>query len=244
MECIEPRWAKKFKPDPLEEGSVHVWRVRSDLGLDRWTELLSAAEKEKLARFRFAPDAARRATGRGALRELLGDYLGLPARDLVFDLERNGKPILAPSVGHVDRNFNVSHSGEWVLLAFTRQSAVGIDIEKWKPLDLLQVAKHSFMAEELAEWLQHPESAREETFFSTWTLKESYLKALGRGLSKDLRSFRVRVAVGEQPALLWCADSAEEAQRWRLQRLDVAPNYSASLAVQSSIDRVHCFTMA
>jgi 4'-phosphopantetheinyl transferase len=245
MELVPPMWQPKLMADRLEAGGAHVWRVRSDAGCDRWDELLSGPERERLERVRSRDDARRQAAGRGALRRLLGDYLGTAPGDIVLAAEPHGKPALAGPAGGRDLNFNVSHSGDWVLIAFARQSPVGVDIEKWRPVETAEIAGQIFMKEELLEWMRLPESARNEVFFDAWTLKEAYLKALGSGLSKDPRSFRMRVgSPGKKPELVWCADDAEAPHRWSFSRLDVAAGYSAALASRRVVERVFTYTLA
>ncbi len=86
-------------------------------------------------------------------------------------------------------HFNVSHSGQWVVAAFS-DKPVGIDIEKIREVNL-QIAHRFFSAEEINHLMRMPEHLRTTGFFNFWTLKESYLKALGTGLTRPLSSFAV-----------------------------------------------------
>jgi 4'-phosphopantetheinyl transferase len=85
--------------------------------------------------------------------------------------------------------FNISHSGGYVLLALDA-APVGIDIERWTDVDCQALAGVSFHEDERALLAREP-SAR--LFFDLWTLRESYVKMLGTGLSADTRSFKVVV---------------------------------------------------
>jgi 4'-phosphopantetheinyl transferase len=226
---------------------AQVWRVRADTGEaedDRWRLLLAGPERERLARFHFAADARREAVSRGALRVLLGGYLGLPPEELAFATEAKGKPVLAGAAPGERIEFNVSHSGEWVLLAFARGRRVGIDLERWREIEAEQILRDFFLPEELEEWRQWPEAGRPAAFFGAWTLKEAYLKALGAGLAKPLRSFRVRIGPGVPAALAWCAEDDRAPDRWSLVPLEVAPGYSAALAAENEISGVASFTLA
>ena len=101
----------------------------------------------------------------------------------------HGKPRLVQPKG---LSFNISHSGEWTVAAFS-DCEVGVDIQQIKPVDM-RLADRYFAAEE-RETLALSQCAQ-DLFFRLWTLKESYLKALGTGLSRPLNSFTVRFSEG------------------------------------------------
>lgn len=81
--------------------------------------------------------------------------------------------------------FNLSHSGNYVLLALDTFS-VGVDVEVWRPESYRKLANACFHPKEIG---QMEEDCSAKTFFDLWVLKESYVKMLGCGLSMDLASF-------------------------------------------------------
>ncbi len=89
--------------------------------------------------------------------------------------------------------FNLSHSGEWTVLALS-DSEVGVDIQQVKPVDM-RLAKRFFGEEEVKK-LQDAGDNAERLFYRFWTVKEAYLKALGTGLNRPLNSFSVRFTAG------------------------------------------------
>jgi 4'-phosphopantetheinyl transferase len=89
-------------------------------------------------------------------------------------------------------HFNISHSGDYVLLA-AADAPVGIDIELWTDGDCSALADAAFHEDERALLGRSP-SAR--SFFDLWTLKESYVKMLGTGLSAGTKSFKVIIDGG------------------------------------------------
>jgi len=110
----------------------------------------------------------------------------LQKEDLLFALGDHNKPFL---IQRPNLHYNISHSGQWVVAAFS-ELPVGVDIEKVKKANL-PVAERFFSTEEKS-FLQNLEDAeRDEWFFNFWTVKESYLKAIGTGLTKPLSSFSV-----------------------------------------------------
>lgn len=110
----------------------------------------------------------------------------LPANETAIAYGDNSKPYFQQ---HPELQFNLSHSGAWVVAAFS-DKPVGIDIEKIKHVNL-DIARRFFAADEITYLQGLPDSERMEGFFSLWTLKESYLKALGTGLTRSLNSFMV-----------------------------------------------------
>jgi 4'-phosphopantetheinyl transferase len=108
----------------------------------------------------------------------------------LFKLETNefGKPFLK---GHEDFHFNISHSRDWVVCA-CGAAPVGVDIEFVRAIDL-DLAVRYFSAEDCRGLFEKEQAGRIRHFYELWTLKESYIKAVGRGLSMPLDSFTVKL---------------------------------------------------
>lgn len=92
--------------------------------------------------------------------------------------------------------FNVSHFGNWVVLAVEDVGSIGIDVERMSPIDL-DIAKRYFSSYEYSDLMSISPEYRIEHFFRLWTLKEAYIKADGRGLSIPLDSFGFCVRANE-----------------------------------------------
>lgn len=84
--------------------------------------------------------------------------------------------------------FNLSHAGDYAVLAVSEES-VGVDIERWRRADTAALARRFYHPEEQALLAGAEDPV--ERFFSIWALKESYIKALGRGFSISPLSFAV-----------------------------------------------------
>lgn len=135
-------------------------------------------------------------------RNLEDRYRALAARMLLYDtieletrLKRSEINILRnrygkPYLGNGDHfHFNLSHSGEWVVCA-THDRQLGVDIERQHTVDYLAIARRFFAAEEYGRLMKAERAADlRSLFFEIWTLKESFIKALGVGLSMPLQSF-------------------------------------------------------
>lgn len=104
-----------------------------------------------------------------------------------FLLNEYGKPHLPTNI---NLQFNSSHSGDWIVCAVD-EKAIGIDIEQIKDTDILEIAEGFFATEDYDQIMATDSNARKELFYDIWTLKESYIKALGKGLSIKLDSFSI-----------------------------------------------------
>jgi 4'-phosphopantetheinyl transferase len=154
--------------------------------LSELASLLSTEERARLERFRVRDDQRRFLAGRGLLRILLGAHLRGPAGELEFKYSSAGKPYLAPRAGVPMVHFNVSHSGNLVVLAFHPAGEVGVDLEEMRPhSDLEGVAERIFSAEEFRQWKALEEPGRHAAFFRLWTRHEASMKALGLGLAGE-----------------------------------------------------------
>ena len=232
--------ALEWRPPPpelsLPANAVHVWRA--DLGLEathlrRLEQNLSADERERASRFRFARDRDRFVGARGLLREILAPYLNASPGRLSFGYGAHGKPFLVGKERSALR-FNVAHSFDAVLLAFARMREVGVDVEGMRNIGLAM--------DELGDTvLSEPEKQalarfrgkdRRTTFLRFWTLKEAYIKADGRGVSLPLERIDVSAPEGRVAVLDEATGEWRTCPRWKLRTLAPVPGYVAALAAE------------
>ena len=119
-------------------------------------DLLSEDERDRAARLRFERDRRRFVVARARLRELLGRRLGMRPEAVAIVYGAQGKPALARG----ELRFNLAHSGELALYAFSRACEVGVDLEEIRAL---------------------PEAR--PGFLRRWTRREALAKGLGSGLA-------------------------------------------------------------
>ena len=144
------------------------------------------AERARADRFHREVHRRRFRGRRGALRRLLGGYLGRDPRRIEFDLGDHGKPELVEGAGLA---FNLTHTGDHFLIAVARGRALGVDLEEHRLRTEVDRMAHQVLAPgELAVFEQLPESERRTAFFRSWTRKEAVLKATGEGFSMDPRT--------------------------------------------------------
>src|SRR3954467_4192670 len=172
----------------LEANDAHVWMFGTEISSNQFAEfreLLSKDEITRADRFVFEPDRMRFVASHGRLRMILGAYCATHPKDLVFDSGSHGKPYLGkPSL---PVQFNLSHSGLRAALVVTRTMRCGIDIEHVRSEISDQAIAVRFFCARENEWLQSlPSDQRILGFFRLWSVKESILKADGKGMSIPL----------------------------------------------------------
>ena len=103
---------------------------------------------------------------------------------------RHGKPYLAsPAIGR-NLYFNISHTGGYLAFAMSTSTPLGIDIEKVdRNVRLQSLMGRFFHAEEIKKFLDYSDEERVKHFIHYWTLKESFVKGLGTGMTTSFTSF-------------------------------------------------------
>lgn len=166
-------------------------KVPKKLEEDKFEQLasyISIERREQLGRFIRKEDAYRSLFGELLARSVIMDEMKMLNQHISFRKNLYGKPMLS---GNKAFQFNISHSGRWVVMIHGEKT-VGIDIEQTQAIDL-GVANCFFSPLEIADLKSKAEADRREYFYDLWTLKESYIKAQGTGLSMPLDSFSIRI---------------------------------------------------
>ncbi len=221
-ECIyyfEHRDIKRVSEIELEQNQVHVWRIRWEeiRGLvEKAQYLLTEKEKERADAYLHEADRQRYMTGKILGKIIIGHYLNIDPSEIWYYLDEYGKPHVRLDSEDNVIEFNISHSGAWVFMAFSRNIRVGIDVEEVKAMERYMGLAKTIFQESEYEFLQKENNI--STFYHIWTAKEAYIKALGCGLSMDLKSFSV-------------IDIKGFVKTWLLVPLEVS-GYAAHLAVK------------
>lgn len=190
--------------------------------------VLSDAERERVGRMVFDRDRRRMAAARGALKVLLGAWVGQLPERLRLSARDGGKPWMPDHPGVF---FNLSHSQDCALIAVTHTGEVGVDLEVLRPEPgLLALAERVFTPSEQAELLSDGDAAdRVHRFFRGWTRKEACLKAAGWGLALDPQEFEV--GTGGDPRRVRLAHESRRSDL-NLVSLSLTPQVAAAVAVQ------------
>ena len=225
-------WTRPSTSLELENHQVDIWRISLDLypASAQWAEsTLSADESARAKCFYFEKDRRRYTLTHACLRDILSHYLRCRHHELTFSIDQYRKPFLS----NCDLQFNLSHSGDYILIAVAHKRKVGVDVEHFRiNLELEKIAKRFFSPMEHEEFSTVPDEQKMTAFFNCWTRKEAYIKAHGLGMSMPLSSFDVSLAPNETTSLRATRPDAAEASKWTLLSLDVQPGYAGAIAVQ------------
>ncbi len=172
-------------------GDVHVWSDPADETGDIGSglTLLDDADRARADRFRFERDRARFVLRHAFARRVLGRYLGVEPAAVAIRMSASGKPELRPPCGI---SFSLSHADDMTVVTVTRGRCVGVDVERLRHIDdAIGIAEGLFAKPEVEMLRSVPLAARSRVFLTLWTRKESFVKALGGGLSIPLDGFAV-----------------------------------------------------
>lgn len=176
----------------------------------------------------FSVDRDRFTVTRGVLRTLLQRHL--PPQDRLLELAFNqyGKPELTGG----EPRFNVTHSGDYALIAIAQGVDVGIDIEQSSVARSIdELATTVFSSTELARFHDLRGDARTRFFFRIWTCKEAVIKAAGAGLSIPVD--RIQIDFSDDGASVSSSPGTLPPGPWTLHEIDVPPGYASAIAVRA-----------
>ena len=159
--------------------------------LDTYRSLLTEQERTQEKRFYFARDRHRYLITRALVRTTLSRYVDVQPQDWMFAANSYGRPEIGNDNPAVRRlSFNLSHTSQLVVLAVTADYPIGVDTEDGYTREApLAVADRFFAPREVTDLRTLSPERQPERFFQYWTLKESYIKARGMGLSIPLGEF-------------------------------------------------------
>ncbi|AKT37658.1 4'-phosphopantetheinyl transferase family protein [Chondromyces crocatus] len=179
----------------IPPGVAHLWYVFheeiQDPGLlAAYRDLMTPEEAERQARFYFPKGRHEHLVTRALVRTTLSRYAPVDPRDWRFVAGDKGRPEIAAPTGNARLRFNLSHTEGLIACLVTLDHEVGVDVEFVdRPSSTVDVADRFFSPHEVRELRAQPAERQRDRFFDYWTLKESYIKARGMGLSLPLDQF-------------------------------------------------------
>ncbi len=181
---------------------------------------------QKVESFRFEKDQLRSLISNALVRYLICEKTELSPSSFRYEVSENGKPAVRNSE---NLHFNLSHSGAWVVCALDTDE-IGIDIEKKNTIDLEEV--NYLLDNNEKEFIQAtPVKERASLFYSIWTAKESYLKALGYGISGPISPGSLEIQFGSNGIVLFIRKN--KVDDWNLVPLEIDPDYSLTVCTRS-----------
>lgn len=195
----------------------------------RLASMLDDCERDRASRFRFERDYHSYVAAHALGRSLLSQWVGGPPQGWRFSTGEHGKPEVIVPTGSPRLRLNLSHTQGMAAAVLAEDMDVGVDVE-WlgRRNDVTAIASRYFAPSECACLAAVPPGQEMETFLAFWTLKEAYVKAIGKGLAQPLDSFAFTL----DPLSIRFDDSdAGPADHWLFRRLSPTAKHRLALAV-------------
>ncbi len=213
-----------LSPDELQEADYLPWHG-----------LLNEQEKRQVEKFCFAKDRKRYLITRILIRKLLGYYLHLAPEDILFQYNPYGRPSPVPEQNPQGLDFNIAHTDGLIAVGLGINARIGIDAESLQKPRKTEVAEDFFALTEVSQLHQAPKARQQALFYHFWTLKEAYIKAIGKGLALPLDSFGFDIQ--DQNIAFSDFSGEEESSDWHFQIIHHSMDHQITLAVKRTIAR-------
>lgn len=148
--------------------------------------------------------------GKLVLVLVISKELKVCPQKLRFKKGKYGKPSLA-NISKI--SYSLSYTGSWVFLAVSNCGKIGLDAEEEKEIDI-NVASEFCSKREFNALTSVSSNKIYEMFYKIWTLKESYLKFTGRGLSSSLK--RTRFDIGTNKVIFYINNKLIKIQNFKI----------------------------
>lgn len=178
-----------YRPVPGHSGGA-CWALNISLFESNWSQLLlqrllPADRFRRLQSFYFLKDRIRTAGAEVWLRLMLSSTLNIPPRELDIVYEEFKKPWLRSPHENGSHYFNVSHSGEWLLIALSTAGEIGVDVEQTERMTA-ELMDSILADDEKAGFTGKNPGETLEMLTRYWVGKEAYTKLIGQGITIPL----------------------------------------------------------
>ena len=188
---MTPNWCRPYAHDG-NVSLVHVDLTNNLQHESAAVDLLDSDERNRASRFESLTARRNFILCRSALRANLSTILQCQNKDLSFTSIRNERPRALIRGSEISYGFNVSHTLDHGLLAFTKTGRIGVDIESWNVRqDIDGEIRKVFSPLEQRRLKLESANRKLETFLLLWTLKEAFIKAIGEGFRADTTTFSI-----------------------------------------------------
>lgn len=216
----------------LGKKEIHIWKIdclQFEYYVDHFYQILDSEETEKAEKFYFTVDKMDYILYHGACRLILSQYLEVSPEKIRFQTDAYGKPIIQYPSGHL--HFNLTHSERLGMIAVAHRK-VGIDIERIDlKLDYSNLTSHLMSPLEEKNFQALHTNQKIRAFYTCWTRKEAYVKAIGKGLSYPITQVTVSLHRSE-PVILEDKVNPSEPQKWEICHLTCPSDYQGSLVYE------------
>lgn len=230
---------------------IDLWQafpqqLKDEAVIDKLKQLLTEEELYDISKLKRSNEQHTKLIARAFLRNVLSRYTNIPANELIFKRSLHGKPEIANE--GVNLSFNLSHSGDIIVCAVAKYLNIGVDVEKIRyKVSLTKENDFIFNPIESSDMSTFIGVDKQRRFFDYWTLKESFVKALGAGLTFPLN--KVSFVPGKTKAAIFFDNlSLLEKDDWQSWLWPLDRQHRMALTIDKNIDaptgfRTFCFSL-
>ncbi len=220
----------------MSDGFVDIWHGNILPNDNRWDILseheywifLNDEERQRALKFARLDLQKKFVKTRGVLRQILASYLDLKPQKIIIKTAKYGKPYLTNGT----LNFNLSHTGNQFVIAVSNTGDVGIDIEHYKDRKSISgLVKKCFSKVERDYWNDLSEQQKNIMFYRFWVRKESFVKAVGRGIALGLDQCIINPE--EQDYFLEIPSEYGQASSWRIIDIPIDDNSPCAVVIKN-----------
>ena len=226
----------------LVPDTIDIWRTSLNLSnkrIDNYLSILSDDEAQRVESYKSAKRRNEFIISRGLLRKAIGQSLDVDPSGFIFEYAEHNKPFLSPATLGVPVTFNVTHSGNQAMIALSLDRTIGIDIEFIRHnVDFKKLAKRFFSKQEARALDDLDEINLPRVFFSCWTRKEAFVKALGDGISFGLSEFSISIDPDDKGIALITHWDKSQALKWTLLNIITDEDYVAAIATENPVNKL------
>ena len=191
-----------YRPFRRTKSCIDLWIAPTEVNLETATpetvssdylDMMGSEEKQRFSRLRLESDRRRYLVSHVLLRTALSRTAKerVDPRCWRYGRNKHGKPTIATTAGLPHLNFSLSHSKRLAVVAVSSTSDVGVDVESLDRTIIADPADIGLSPGEHAWLRSRPPATRQRDFVKLWTVKEAYVKLLGRGFFLDFSSFEI-----------------------------------------------------
>jgi 4'-phosphopantetheinyl transferase len=222
---------------PLPPGEAHLWYaapagLTDPALLAAWRGWLAPAEQQRHQRFHFERHRHEYLVTRALIRSVLSRYAAVQPAEWTFATNDHGRPHIASPAVVPRLRFNLSNCQSLVVCLVALDLEIGVDVEEVdRPGQTVEIADRFFSPDEVRDLRALPAEAQRGRFFEYWTLKESYIKAKGKGLAIPLEQFSFRLERGQPVRISFDPRLTDEPAHWQFVQLRPTPRHQVAVAL-------------
>ncbi|RKZ37486.1 MAG: 4-phosphopantetheinyl transferase [Gammaproteobacteria bacterium] len=232
------------QPLKLNLHDIHLWlafpdEIQSPERLSTYQEMMTLEEQVQQQRFHFSKHRHQYLITRALVRTTLSRYANIEPHQWRFSKNAYGRPEIIPQAGVPPLRFNLSHTDGLIICGVVLKQDIGVDVEnKERTGAMIEIADRFFSQQEVRDLYALPEKQRRNRFFDYWTLKESYIKARGMGLSLPLEQFSFLMSTNQALRITFDSRLQDDPDKWQFWLLKLTEHHQAAISLcrESQVD--------